>query len=67
MRGLTLAADRHTFPALLVDEDFVLITAINETLGQLTRPWSRWLFKRQKSPQSGTVRRLPVVARREFL
>jgi hypothetical protein len=28
-----LAADRHTFAALLVDEDFVLITATNHTLG----------------------------------
>ncbi|HUC50266.1 MAG TPA: hypothetical protein VMA30_12840 [Xanthobacteraceae bacterium] len=29
----SLAADSHTFAALLVDEDFVLITAINHTLG----------------------------------
>jgi hypothetical protein len=29
----SLAADSYTFAALLVDEDFVLITAINGTLG----------------------------------
>jgi len=31
MRAWPVEADRHTFAALLVDEDFVLITAINAT------------------------------------
>jgi hypothetical protein len=33
MRGTASRADSYTFAALLVDEDFVLITAINGTLG----------------------------------
>jgi hypothetical protein len=43
-----VATASHTFAALLVDEDFVLMTATNKTR------WRNGPIERRKSPQSGT-------------